>query len=82
MTFIVEVPELGTRAVEIAGRSFTAVSAAGFGLTAEPGLPMLPFRTFTVAVPPGYEPAPQIRVLAADNFVSSALPHRTDAWSS
>jgi hypothetical protein len=54
--------------VTIDGRAFTALSASGFGSTGAPGLPALPFRSFTIALPPGREPLTRVSILAAESL--------------
>jgi hypothetical protein len=76
VTFEVQVPEARTAPVEIAGRTFTGVSVQGFGLTSDPGLPVLPRRGFTIAVPPGYEPVPQVRILESEVLDIVPAPSR------
>ncbi len=66
VTFIVELPPLKETPVTMAGESFVAIGARGFGSTSAPGLPALPFRTYTIAVPPDHEPVPQVSVLESE----------------
>ena len=60
------------------GEAFVAIGAAGFGSLATPGLPALPFRTFTIAVPPDHEPVPQVSVLKEETLdirILTCLPY-------
>ncbi len=68
VTFIVELGELRQAPVTIEGEPFVAVGAAGFGSLSTPGLPALPFRTFTIAVPPDRDPVPQVTVLLRESL--------------
>ncbi len=63
VSFTVDVGELRTAPTTGAGRTWIEVAVEGFGVTSEPGLPSLPLRTFTVAVPPNRRPEVDVQFL-------------------
>ena len=79
VTFTVELGKLREHPTTVLGQAFVEIGAAGFGRTSEPGKPALPFRTFTIAVPPDGEPTVEVSVLASESLslVPAPAPEHT-----
>ncbi|HWN82513.1 MAG TPA: C25 family peptidase propeptide domain-containing protein, partial [Candidatus Udaeobacter sp.] len=74
VTFTVELPKLREVATSVLGEEFVTIGAEGFGRTNEPGKPALPFRTFTIAVPPDGEPTVEVSVLDSESLILKPAP--------